>query len=270
MVFFIGYSKIAIWLVFFVTSRDTLETNTKPPNCLLTYMKRIVILFHLVLCCFFSKAQTHLFEDAFDSVPEKQSVFKPGGDWFPYPAYSDRSAWDRLTEPFKSQIFKVADKYLDYKWELFKASDYLEYEKTGDRKLALPEEHNRQAIIALTIAELADGNGKYLGKLVDGLWFMCQQYSWAHYQHTGLQASRRTLPSDAEHVISLHGANSAACIAVAYHFFRGEFDKRDPSVSASLVRAMRKHVLDPLKKEGSGGGNDGSCDVSSAVLILDN
>lgn len=218
-------------------------------------MKRILITVSLSLCCLLSAAQTHVFEQAFDSVKDQKAVFKPGGEWFPYPAYTDRESWDRMTEPFKAQIFKAADKYLNFDWELFKPSDYLKYEKTGDRKLALPEEHNRQAIIALTLGELADGTGKYLGKLVDGLWFMCQQYSWAHYQHTGYQASHRTLPSSEEYVISLHGANSAACIAVAYHFFHKEFDRLDPSISKAIEMAMETQVFTPFFNEAQDAGS---------------
>lgn len=203
----------------------------------------------LALCCLAAFAQSHIFEEAFDSVPDKENVFRPGGEWFPYPAYSDREAWERLAEPFARQIFKVADKYLNYEWELFKPSDYLEYEKTGNRKLALPEEHNRQAIIALTLGELADGSGKYLAKLADGLWFMCQQYSWAHYQHTGYQASKRTLPGTDEQVISLHGANSAACIAVAWHFFHDALGGIDPAIPEAIEEAIETHVFAPFFNE---------------------
>ena len=115
---------------------------------------------------------THLFNDAFKSVKDMEKVFIPGGDWFPYPAYNDRTKWKKMTASFESQIRKAADKYLNYEWKLQKPSEYLEYEKTGNRKLSLPEEHNRQALIALTLGELMDGTGKYMSKLADGIWFM--------------------------------------------------------------------------------------------------
>ena len=192
---------------------------------------------------------THLFNDAFKAVKDKETVFIPGGDWFPYPAYNDRAKWKKMTAPFENQIRKAADKYLNYEWKLQKPSEYLEYEKTGNRKLSLPEEHNRQALIALTLGELMDGTGKYMSKLADGIWFMSQQYSWAHMEHTKYQKSKRCTPSDEDYVISLHGVNSAATLAIAYHFFKEELDKIDPSICQALESAMEAHVFTPFMDE---------------------
>ena len=194
-------------------------------------------------------AQSPGFHDAYAAIPDKAAVFRPGGDWFPYPAYRDREAWDRLTGPFREQILKRGKQYLHFNWELQRASAYLEYEKTGDRKLALPEENNRKALIALTLAELCEGKGRFLPDLTDGLWFLAQQYSWAHFEHTKYQTSRRDLPTQDEQVISLHGANTGACIAVAWHFFHEELDRLDPSISDAVWRAVEKQVFIPFLDE---------------------
>lgn len=212
-------------------------------------MKKTLSVIILALTAIAASAQIHLFEDAYNSVKNKRDVFKTGGEWFPYPAYEDREAWDKLCEPFKESIYKKAEKYLNYNWELFRATAYLEYEKTGDRKLALCEEHNREAIIALTLAELCEGNGTYIPQLIDGLWYMSQQYSWAHFQHTGYQKSKRTLPTDTEYVISLHNASTAACIAIAYHFFKKTFDSYDPSIAETIYHSIDRQILTPFMDE---------------------
>lgn len=214
-------------------------------------VKRFLVLLSILPLALSAQPRTesHLFNDAFHAVPDKESVFVPGGDWFPYPAYSDRKAWDKLTEPYAKQIRTTADKYLNYNWEPTRPSDCLKYEKTRNRKLSLAEEHNRQAIIALTMGELADGSGKYLSKIADGVWFMSQQYGWGHFQHTQYQASKRCLPTDEDHVISLHEANSAASLAITYHFFKEEFDKMDPMICRDLETAMEKHIFIPFFDE---------------------
>ena len=186
------------------------------------------------------------FHDAYASIPDKETVFRPGGAWFPYPAYSDRAAWEELTRPFRGQILRRAEKYLDYTWEEQRASSYLKYEKTGDRKLAFPEENNRMALIALTLGELAEGKGRFLLQLADGLWFLSRQPSWAHLEHTKYQTSHRDLPTDDEQVISLHSANTGACIAVAWHFFHEALDRLDPSISRAVVRSVDRQILTPF------------------------
>ena len=48
--------------------------------------------------------------------PGVAESFKVGSDWYPYPAYADRSGWDKLlTKEAKKTFIKKAEKYLGYK-----------------------------------------------------------------------------------------------------------------------------------------------------------
>ena len=212
-------------------------------------MKRTMILTALLCALTFQAPATNRMVTELNSLPEKSATFKPGGEWFPYPAYSDRDAWDALSKDFKAQVGRIGKKYKDYQWQLQRASSYLEYEKTGNRELMRPEENNRSALSALVLAELVEGKGTYLNQIVDGVWFLCQQYSWAHGQHTSMQDSRRTLPTYEDAVISLHGAATGTAIAIAWHFFHEEFDKMDPSISRTVLREIKRQITDPYLNE---------------------
>ena len=37
--------------------------------------------------------------------------------WVPYPAYTDRAAWDSLMGPNKQRLIAAGEKLLDYKWK---------------------------------------------------------------------------------------------------------------------------------------------------------
>ena len=77
--------------------------------------------------------------------------------WVPYPAYTDRAAWDSLMGPNKQRLIEAGEKLLDYKWQLIPATAYLEYERSGNRKIMeVPYDANRQALNALMLAELAE------------------------------------------------------------------------------------------------------------------
>ena len=146
-------------------------------------MKKLITIATLSLFCLaaFAQQPRHLLQKAWAAIDPATLDFAKA---CPYPAYSDRAAWEKLSAPFRSNVILRGEKYLNFNWELQRASAYLKYEKTGDRKLALPEEHNREALIALTLAELCEGKGRFLMQLADGLWFLSQQYSWAHFEHT--------------------------------------------------------------------------------------
>lgn len=190
------------------------------------------------------KADRHIFEETLNAALA-QGAFKPGADWVPYPAYSDRAAWEKLGEEYRDKLISLGEGALNHVWKPTLASTYLEYEKTGNRKLM--EEHNqaRNAITVLTMAELLEGKGRFLPHLLDGLWMVCTEVSWSHAQHTRYQSSKRTLPVDGERPITLHSSNYGLNVAYALHFFKEEFDKMDPSIAVTIKDALRKNIMDP-------------------------
>lgn len=191
----------------------------------------------------------NIFEDTYEAVLKDGYVFKAAGDWVPYPAYSDRAAWDDLTAGYREKMISEGEESLKYEWKPIMASVYLEYEKTANRNLMKLNGSNRHHIVSLTMAELVEGKGRFLPHLIDGLWMMTQQYTWSHAQHTRYQSTRRTLPRDEERVITLHSSNIGAAIACAWYFFKEEFDKYDPSISQTIKASLKKNILDPYLDE---------------------
>ena len=53
--------------------------------------------------------------------------------WIKYPAYTNRNGWDAFTGSLKDDLIKEGEAYLDYTWKVVRASDYLEYERSGSR-----------------------------------------------------------------------------------------------------------------------------------------
>ena len=70
------------------------------------------------------------------------------GAWVPYPAYSDREGWNSLlNDEDRQTLINAGEKMLDYKWQVIRATDYLEYERSGERNIMQnPYEANRKAI----------------------------------------------------------------------------------------------------------------------------
>ena len=99
--------------------------------------------------------------------------------WVPYPRYTNRAAWDSLFSDSKQQMIRNGEKYLNYKWNVIKATDYLEYGRTGNRTIMeQPFEENRRALNSLFIAELAEGEGRFLDQLLNGVYFSCEPTSY--------------------------------------------------------------------------------------------
>ncbi|MBR1869372.1 MAG: heparinase, partial [Bacteroidales bacterium] len=151
-------------------------------------------------------------------------IFHAGGDWYPFPAYGDMAGWDELTGDMKAALIKQGDKYLEYEWKIAKATDYLDYERTGSRaKMHKVNTPNHNALTALTLAELAEGEGRYLDQIIDGVFLMTERTSWVHSYHQARQKSGRALADGRDLFIDLGAQQWASDLAVVWHFFHGEF-----------------------------------------------
>ena len=64
-----------------------------------------------------------------------ENVFSRDGSWFPYPSYEDREGWNKVLGESAVHLIRAGEKYLDYKWQIVPATSYLEYERTGERKI---------------------------------------------------------------------------------------------------------------------------------------
>lgn len=167
--------------------------------------------------------------------------------WVPYPDYTDRAGWDSLlTKQDKEMLIRAGERLLNYKWQVIHATDYIEYERSGERNLMQePYEANRQAINTLMLAELAEGKGRFIDQLVNGVFYSCEMTSWVLSAHLPRQSTHRSLPDFREQIIDLGSGAYGSMLAWTYYFFHDTFDQINPSISAYLRAALQERILDP-------------------------
>ena len=170
------------------------------------------------------------------------------GAWIPYPAYSDREGWNSLlNEEDRQTLINAGEKMLDYKWQVIRATDYLEYERSGERNIMQnPYEANRKAINVLMMAELAEGKGRFIDQLINGVFFSCEMTSWVLSAHLPRQSTKRSMPDWREQIIDLGSGNYGSMLSWVYYFFHDTFDKADPVISLRLRHELQERILDPF------------------------
>ena len=170
----------------------------------------------------------------------------PASKWVTYPAYTDRSGWDRLTGSRREEIIKEGEKYLNYEWKVVKATDYLAFERTGDREIMQqPFGRNNTALGALFVAELAEGKGRFLDQIINGVWHTCEMSTWVLSAHLPVQRSKRSLPDVDETIIDLTSGDLSSMMSWIHHFLSGAFDKVNPVISARIRKEVKDRMLDP-------------------------
>ncbi|MDE5761821.1 MAG: heparinase II/III-family protein [Bacteroides sp.] len=166
--------------------------------------------------------------------------------WVTYPDYDDRAGWDAFLGAFKEEYIRRGEKMLDYRWQVVRATDYLAFERTGDRKIMEdPFGANNNAIADLLMAELAEGKGRFIDQLVNGVFHTCEMTSWALSAHIIVQPTQRALPAYDYPVIDLTSGDLGGLLSWTYYFMHRSFDKMDPEISRRLRHELQTRILDP-------------------------
>ena len=185
------------------------------------------------LCLFCSGAQAAVERNLIQSKTSPEAIRQAlvlDRAWVPYPAYSDRAGWDRLTGPYKESIIREGERFLDYEWKVVKATDYIEYETSGNRTVMEgPLNANNKAIASLLAAELAEGKGRFLPQIANGVFHTCEMTSWSLSAHlASLSFSRRSLPEKGDNTLELTQGGMAQLLSWTYYFLKEELDKIQP------------------------------------------
>ena len=166
--------------------------------------------------------------------------------WVPYPSYSDRAGWDKLLGEHKDAFIAKGEKFIGFEWRLLRATDYLEYTRSGDRyaqedRLA----ENAEALSSLMMAELAEGKGRFMDDIINGVFLFCETSSWAVSDHLyKFQQEHTPLPNYKENILALYQGNYSQMLSWAWYFFHGEFDKEDTMIAERLFHEIQTRELD--------------------------
>lgn len=166
--------------------------------------------------------------------------------WVHYPDYTNRKGWDALTASLKDELIQEGNKNLNYTWKVIPATSYLEYEKSGSRTIMeTPLGANNKALNALVVAELAEGQGRFIDQIINGVWQACDMSSWVASAHLPVQKTGRTLPDFHEQIIDLGSGDMGSFFAWTWYFFHTEFDKINPIISQRLFNTIQDRILIP-------------------------
>lgn len=211
-------------------------------------MKKQFILWCLLLCAVhaFAYTEKNLLVKRVPDTEKLKEMLVLQQKWVTYPAYADRAGWDAFLGEYKDAYIRRGEKLLDYQWQVVKATDYLAFERSGNRKVMEDIfDANNRAIANLLLAELAEGKGRFTDQLINGVFHACEMTSWALSAHIVVQPSHRSLPAYDYPVIDLVSGDLGGLLSWTYYFMRDSFDKADPEISRRLRHELQTRILDP-------------------------
>lgn len=208
-------------------------------------MKKLLIIFVLSCIAFsgFSSEKRNLLQNESREIGLEDVLIKTFSE-IDLPTYRSRDFWNQLPGELSGQYIKAAEEYLDYDWPVVKATDYLEYIRSGDRRqeaYAAP----RRALVSLVMGELFEGKGRFIDQIVNGAWYYSEQTWWGWSAHLSAQKAPIGLPDADEPVIDLGVGEIANILSWTWYLFKDEFDKIHPLISKRLKDEIMKKAVIP-------------------------
>jgi hypothetical protein len=164
--------------------------------------------------------------------------------WNKLPGYKDRQYWESLPANIRGEYIRSAESYLDYNWPVVKATDYLEFIRSGDRRQSVYSACSN-ALISLVMGELVEGKGRFTDQIVNAVWYYCEQTWWGWSAHLGAQKAGTGLPDINEPYVDLGVGEVTSNLSWTYYLFREEFDRIHPLISKRLKLEITRKALDP-------------------------
>ena len=146
------------------------------------------------------------------------------------------------------RFIKDGEGALAFEFKPIPATLTLEFVRTGNR---VRYEHasfdKRNALCGLVLAEALEHKGRFLDKILDGVWSICEESYWGLPPHLELQKAGYGLPDVNEPTVDLFTAETAAVMAWTDYFVGAALEKVSPLVRPRIYSEVNRRVLTPLK-----------------------
>jgi hypothetical protein len=170
----------------------------------------------------------------------------PRESWRPYPVRQDRAAWAELPAGVGEELIARGEAALAAEWPALPATLFLEFARNGNRT-RFQEWHfgRRRLLCDLVLAECAEGQGRLLDGIADGVWSLCEESYWGVPAHVGAQRAGSGLPDTAEPTVDLFAAETASLLAWTSYLLGEALDGVSPLIRPRMAREIDSRILTP-------------------------
>ncbi len=177
--------------------------------------------------------------------------------WRPFPKASERAAWEAIPEEARARLVSQGERVFGMAWPELPATLFLEFRRNGNRS-HYEERHfaRRWALARLVLAECAEGAGRFLDDIVNGIWALCEESFWGVPAHTYsdrelLRGAHGTggigLPDTAFPVVDLFAAETGALLAWVLYLVGDVIAQELPVVIDRVAREEQRRILKPYR-----------------------
>src|SRR5262249_47037337 len=155
-------------------------------------------------------------------------------------------AWEGIPADARKNLIEAGESHLKDDWAVLPANVFLEFKRNGNRDhYERLRNIRRGRLLDLTLAECAEGKGRFMDQILNGLWATCEETYWGLPAHLGAQKAGPGLPDYSEPTVDLFAAETSAQIAWTVYLLGPALEKLNPLVLPRLYYEMDHRLLTP-------------------------
>ncbi len=157
---------------------------------------------------------------------------------------NNRTVWGNIPPNCASNIIKFAENYINYNWPSLLTTNFLEFERTGNREAwETPLFERRKILSLLILAECIEYKGRFLDDITNGIVLTCEETYWGLSAHryggsTGIQQNY-------DPYLDIFASDAGAILSMAIHLLK---EKLDITVIERVKSEIKFRMLDAFLK----------------------
>ncbi len=147
-------------------------------------------------------------------------------------------------------LLSIAEKYSAMEYELLPASVYMQFTRTGNRSVYQQLYFKRRKMVLyFLLGEYIERKGRFLDKLIDGIWLILEESTWV------VPAHNRSLPEldcpltyaykEKIDFIDLFAAETGALLAFVFYLGADILDPVTPLIRDRILYELKRRILHP-------------------------
>ena len=203
-------------------------------------MKKFCVLLLLLSTALYLQAQKALLNLPADTALLSEKLCQPCS-WKPFPT-ADDSYWQQtLPANLRNSYIHYGEKYAGKTWPSLSVTLFSEFKTKGNRTRyeSFCFEKRRQ-LAALAIAELAEGKGRFIHDIANGLWSTLEEEWWGLPAHYGTP-----VPRTEDQNVDLFNAETASLVAWTAYLFKKQLDAITPMIYQRVDADINRRILQP-------------------------
>lgn len=181
----------------------------------------------------------------FEKYENLQSLVLPYEDFVPF---YDIGGF-KINPEHKDALTKAAIPLLDKQYETLYASEFMMFSRNGNRSVYEDKYFPRRSdLTTLVAAEAAEGEGRFVDKILDLVWMILEESTWIVPAHIApFAAPGAGLPTGYQgkrNFNDLFAAQTGAIIAAAYYVCREKFDEISPVINKRILENLNDRIIE--------------------------